>query len=103
MACDPKKVVIYRAALEARAIAVYEWAIAQGEYFLAKDVPDRAIVSVEGAAIKMLIDRGLIARSGNYRPVRYRILRVVEPKDCLEIREGISADHLNMKRVAENL
>lgn len=100
MACDPKKALVYRAALEARAIAIYEWAIVQGEYFFTKDAPGKVNISVEGAAVAMLVDRGLIARSGNYRPVRYRILRIVAPKDCLEIKEGISADHLNMKRVA---
>lgn len=74
---------------EDRAIEIYQWATTTADVFnsfTANMIPDYRPTSLNVAAIKMLVDRDLIAVVDcTARPRRYKLKRLTEPSQCLQV------------------
>ena len=72
---------------DARAIAVYRWAIGyEGDRFVARDIPEYSNSSINNQAIRLLVIRDLIMKvSGSIGAQAYKLKRVIPIETCLDI------------------
>jgi hypothetical protein len=66
-----------------RMVAIYQWALDQGETFKLRECSGYRPDSINNQAVRMLINRKLIKAVGNTKPSSYQVDRIVNIQDCL--------------------